>query len=345
MLTSHLASPASVVEQRRSSAARLALLVCPICGAALAADPEQYRCPLCDGRWPIVAGAPHFGGTDRRAHALSAEQYESIVGCAAEHGWQIALHDRLRAIDLQAYRQAIDEYRAQWRFVLPLAPTSRVLDLQCGWGATALNLAECCAEVVAADASPALTRFVALRAAQMGRVNLHAVQLGLDQPLPFSGVFDVVVLVDALRWLEVAAQRALLARVRMALRPDGLLFVAERNRVGADQLARGRFDRGLHTINGYRRLLAAAGFRCASVYAPLPSHLEPFFVVPLDRALPLSYVLHEIIGGQDFGEQLRRRGLGRLGSLARRTARLLPATWLARLARPLVPSVALVAQI
>lgn len=335
----------SASEQRRTVPAHLALFHCPACGSSLTSDPAHYACTRCASRWPIVGDVPHFGGTDRRQHALDAAAYESIVGCAAEQGWQVALHDRLRAIDLRAYRQAIDEYRAQWRFVLPLAPTSRVLDLQCGWGATALNLAECCAEVVAADASPLLARFVALRAAQMGRINLHVVQLGLEQPLPFAAAFDVVVLVDALRWLDFASQQQLLARVRAALRPGGLLFVAESNRIGVDQLAHGRSRRALHTINGYRRLLHAAGFRCETIYAPLPSHLEPFFVVPLDRVSPLTYVLHEIIGGQDFGEQLRQRGLGALYGLAQRGARLLPATWLARLVRPLVPSVALVAQI
>jgi SAM-dependent methyltransferase len=257
----------------------------------------------------------------------------------------VALHDLLRATDPAVYRQAIDEYRAQWRFVLPLSPSSRVLDLSCGWGAVALNLAESCELVVAADACPAQALFVAQRVRQMGQGNVFPLQLGLDRSFPFSeGFFDAVVLISVLGWVRGAeAQRLILRRVRDVLRPGGFLFLAEANRLGLDRLVGGRAAGELRTPRGYRAMLQSAGFRDFRMYAPAPSHLEPFFMIPLDRHAPLAYFLREIVGGQDFGIHFRRRGQDALYRLVRMITRHTPSHLLVVLAKPFVPSVAIVA--
>jgi hypothetical protein len=98
------------------------------------------------------------------------------------------------------------------------------------------------------------------------------------------------------------------------------------------------------TVRGYPRLLQSVGFRNLRVYALLPSHLEPFFTIPLDRRIPLEYFLREIMGTQDFGIHFRQRGQDVLYQLLRLTVRWTPAHLLARLARPFIPSIAIVAQ-
>ncbi|MGH7845070.1 MAG: hypothetical protein ACREQW_07860, partial [Candidatus Binatia bacterium] len=99
-------------------------------------------------------GVPHFGGMDYRACALTQGERQRVVEAAAAHGWDVAVHDVLRTIDPIVYRHAVDEYRAQWRFVVPLRSADHVLDLSCSWGAIAFNFAEVCRVVLAADACP-----------------------------------------------------------------------------------------------------------------------------------------------------------------------------------------------
>lgn len=322
------------------------LLQCPNCQGRLEETMANLFCQLCGEEWPIVDGVPHFGGTDYRSHVLTVAQRRQIAQTAAAKGWKVALHDLLRSINPTVYRQAIDEYRAQWRFVAPLTANSRVLDLSCGWGAAAFNLAESSALVAAADASSAQARFVALRAQQTGQDNIISVQLGLDQRLPFAtGYFDAVVLVDALsRVKDTELQRLVLRRIRAVLRPGGSLFLADINRLSAARLATWSIEGNPHTLGGYQRLLQSAGFRDLRVYSPAPSHLEPFFMIPLDRQKPLAYFLREIVGAQDFQFHLRQRGLGALVHLIRMVVRWTPADLAATLARPFVPSMAILAR-
>jgi ubiquinone/menaquinone biosynthesis C-methylase UbiE len=170
---------------------------------------------------------------------LTQAQLEQVIDAAVTKGWEVALHDRLRTIDPAIYRQSIDEYRAQWRFVVPLLPSNYVLDLSCGWGAIAFNFAETCALVVAADACSEHVRFVALRARQKDQTNLVPLQLGLDRPLPFSPKsFDVVVLADALSWLvDRELQRLLLQRIYSVLTTGGSILLADSNRLTGMRLA------------------------------------------------------------------------------------------------------------
>ncbi|HZR00926.1 MAG TPA: methyltransferase domain-containing protein [Chloroflexota bacterium] len=321
------------------------ILVCPACNGEVEQSAAGLWCRGCGHGWPLADGIPHFGGTDLRAHRLGIDDRWGVARAAAREGWDVALHDRLRALDPRAYRQAVDEYRAQWRFVLPLTETSRIVDLNCGWGAAAFNLAESCGLVVAADACPAQARLVAHRARQTGRHNLVALQLGLDQPFPLrEASFDAVALVDGLAWQpDPARQRRIVARARALLRPGGTFLLAEPNRLTvAPRPWSG--PRGARTPGGYARLLRSAGFHDLELYAPAPSHLEPFFMIPLDRVEPLSYLFTAILGRQDFGVQARQRHGALLYAAARLVASRLPGGLLARLARPILPSTAIVAR-
>jgi SAM-dependent methyltransferase len=320
------------------------LLHCPSCQQPLSEMGEALGCWVCGGRWPIEEGVAGFGGEDHRPHKLTSAQRLAVTRQAETNGWEAALHDQLRLIDEAAYRQAIDEYHAQWRFVLPLSSSS-VLNLCCGWGALAFNLAESCESVVAADPCPAHARFVALRAQQMRYSNILALRIGLEQPLPFAkGQFDAAILVEGFASAgDEAAQLALLQRIHAVLRPGGCLLLAEANPL-ARRLSRRPSTGRLHTLGGHLRLLRACGFRTVQTYAPAPSHLEPFFMLPLDHSPPLAYMLREIIGGQNFEAHFRQRGQAALYRLARGLVRWTPLPVLSMLARYCVPSLAIIAQ-
>lgn len=80
------------------------------------------------------------------------------------------------------------------------------------------------------------------------------------------------------------------------------------------------------------------------MYAPAPSHLEPFFMVPLDQIGPINFFLRNILGAQDFQPHLKQRGLSKMYQLVRTTIPWVPATYSASLARIFAPSFAVMAR-
>src|SRR3990172_10697674 len=95
----------------------LGLLRCPQCTGPLDAHLERLWCVQCRRRWLMEDGVPCLGGKDFRRHGLSPTDRQSVVEDAVKNGWATALHDRMRSLDPAIYRQAVDEYRAQWHFV------------------------------------------------------------------------------------------------------------------------------------------------------------------------------------------------------------------------------------
>jgi SAM-dependent methyltransferase len=321
-------------------------LCCPSCEVALISGDHAELCASCGKRWPVVNGVACFDGGDYRQHHLSALQQADLADIAATQGWQVALHDRLRNVRPKAYRLAVDPYRGHWRFLLPQSRTSRVLDLNAGLGAATFALAEACAAVVAADASCYQAAFIAARARQSGIQNILSLRLGLDESLPFRPrSFDAVVLSDGLSSIvSQAKQRQLVERIHRVLSSAGTLLIADVNRLAPMRFSRRSWRPGARSIGGYARLLHRAGFDRLRTYALLPSHNEPFFVVPLDERAPFAFLLREIVANPNFGPQLERRGLGLLFRVVRAATEMVPTTVLTTMLRSFVPGVAITAR-
>ncbi|HEX5414156.1 MAG TPA: class I SAM-dependent methyltransferase, partial [Chloroflexota bacterium] len=164
---------------------------------------------------------------------FDAETSAEIASLAQRRGWQVAAHDRMRALDDRAYRLAIDEYAAGLRVLLPLTEESRVLVLRCGWGAVALGLAECTDHVVAVDDRESRLRFLAARREQARTATLQIVQGCLTSGLPFGGeAFDAAILLDTIERVPGRDQAAALVAVRRVLVPGGSLLLGVPNRIG-----------------------------------------------------------------------------------------------------------------
>jgi SAM-dependent methyltransferase len=294
----------------------------------------------------VLDGVVLFGGDDYRQHRLTPTQRANLAKVAATEGWEVALHDHLRAVAPNAYRWAVDPYHAHWRFLLSLSTRSRLLDLNAGLGAATFSLAKTCGAIVAADASAHQAAFVAARAHQSGMRNMLSLRLGLDQSLPFApGTFDGVVLADALSWVAGAAkQHELVGRVHRVLSSGGTLLLADANRMGPAQLAGGSSRPGTRSVGGYARLLRRAGFDRLRIYAALPSHNEPFFLIPLDQRTPFAYFLREIAANPNFGLQLERRGFGLLFRVVRVASGMVPVGVLTSMLRSFVPAVVIAAR-
>jgi len=130
-------------------------------------------------------------------------------------------------------------------------------------------------------------------------------------PLPFAaGAFDAAVVIDAINRAgeaRGAEPHALLAEVGRVLQPGGWLMLAAANRLS---FIRPRSKVGEHpqTYWGYRRALRRAGFGEIKFYMALPSHDEPFFILPLDRWRLLSHFVDGLFTAQDYRFKLEARG-------------------------------------
>jgi SAM-dependent methyltransferase len=323
-------------------------LACPQCGAATTAASGNLRCTRCGAEWLLSQGVACFGQADGYPLDCSSAQLAEALAIAERSGWQAALHDYLRPLDATAYRRAVDEYRAQWRCLLPLTPAARVLDLRCGWGPISIALAEECSLVVAADVRYEYARFTALRAEAHGLRHVRAVSLDPARRLPFpSGSLDGVVLHETLEWVNAGR---LLAEVARVLAPHGWVFAGAANPLSPARLF---FPRGApasssppraQTLGAYRRILARLGLGRQAAYAILPSVTEPFYLVPLENSAALRYLLDSLFDHAGLRLALARRNLLRPYQAAQtlwRASRWLP---VAALARHFVPGFGLLAR-
>jgi len=113
-----------------------------------------------------------------------------------------------------------------------LADGQRILELGCGWGSLSLFMAERLpgASITAVSNSAPQRRYIEAQAKSCGLTNLTVITADMNTFVP-DGVFDRVVSVEMFE--HMANWRAILARVRGWLVPDGRLFVhvfSHRNR-------------------------------------------------------------------------------------------------------------------
>jgi cyclopropane fatty-acyl-phospholipid synthase-like methyltransferase len=154
----------------------------------------------------------------------------------ADRWWDAYFDEAL----VRLYRPFLPEERT-WAEVeglveaLDLAPGARVLDLACGWGRHAVELARLGLEVCGLDRSEALLRHGA-RLADAAGVEVRWVR-GDVRDLPWSGCFDAVVsLFSSLGYfLDDEEDRRALRAARRALKPGGAFLLETMHR---DSIAR-----------------------------------------------------------------------------------------------------------
>ncbi len=119
--------------------------------------------------------------------------------------------------DEAAYRATLDRVRHYLR------SSDRALEVGCGTGSTALELAASVAELHASDVSPGMIRIAESKARAGGIQNVNFAVGTLDGPFPATGAFDVVMAFNLFHLLPDIP--GALARVSTLLAPGGhLLF-------------------------------------------------------------------------------------------------------------------------
>jgi len=111
------------------------------------------------------------------------------------------------------------------RAAIPLEPTMRVLDFGAGTGLITLTLQDAVREVVAVDSSPEMLNVLQRKLDRAGLTNVKTLLLDIEQaPFPESG-FDL--LVSAMTLHHLRDPRLAFERFSQALRPNGLLAIAD----------------------------------------------------------------------------------------------------------------------
>lgn len=125
--------------------------------------------------------------------------------------------------DAAAYARTLERVRAH------LTPSDRVLELGCGTGTTALELAANAAEIIATDYSPAMIDIATSKAASAGVQNVQFRTGSLDDPALGREGFDVVMAMNLLHLLEDTPKT--IRRISELVRPGGL-FISKTPCVG-----------------------------------------------------------------------------------------------------------------
>jgi SAM-dependent methyltransferase len=317
--------------------------VCPRTGAPLHWDETEITCPSTGERWERAGDIPVLSRPEDDRGEIPRGEMESLLRDAETLGWERALSrrfgepgDRVSApggdgvlcgpdtesgapLGELRVEGAADSSRADWRFLLPLTETSRVLDMGAGWGEVTTAIAPEVGVIAASDELPEKARFLEIRARQSGLDNVFPYAASV-QDIPFpDGTFDLVILrgelakagLSRIRRNPRDVQKLVLRNIRRKLAPGGHLYVATENRWGYPYLygmsadpthIRGvnrmpRWLAGLlskrrtgpefrmytYGLGGYRRLFRAAGFGDLRFYAAVPTCRAPRELIPLDR--------------------------------------------------------------
>jgi len=355
-------------------------LVCPACKIMLNYFDDHLACSNCLARYPQREGIPSFAENDFYWNEISRPDMQNVIEAAKSQGWPSAVYDVLNPAGSEVHATVGDERRADWKYLLPLSPDSRVLDLGCGWGAAAIALSQICGQVVAMDATWERVQFLDIRCRQDQIDNLYPIHGGDTLTFPFpDGYFDLVVLVGVLEWFGESypglapreAQLKALHNLWRLLKPGGHLYIAIENRFGYDYLI-GRPDHngipfvGLlprrladwlsrwhtgqpfrtyqYSMWGYQKLLQTAGFDQIQFYGDLPQYRHPHFYIPLKGDIIFNYFLTHLwelfVAGTP--ERVREyRWAFRMAKIGVSIARRLH---LGSLARYLVPGFSIIAQ-
>jgi 2-polyprenyl-3-methyl-5-hydroxy-6-metoxy-1,4-benzoquinol methylase len=271
----------AVAVATRSDPRGLAVLLDALCALGLLAKSEaEYRLEptaaafLARGSESCLGDVLRQTFAARRRLADVVRSGRAVADLAALSGadfWAEYVSDRL-----ETWPDDVEAELAMWHDVGLAAadhPVVRILDVACGSGIRAFALAQQDPEatVVALDSAGVLevAKKLAARMRVLEQVEFRAGDV-MDSDLG-SGEFDVVLLSSVLYFFTSEDARALLVRVRQALRPGGKVVVRaavadEQRREATDALMNAVElllwlpSSRVYAFSEYRRLLELAGF-------------------------------------------------------------------------------------
>lgn len=190
-------------------------------------------------RYPIVDGIPRFLAYEPE-ETPDVLRVRRAAELAPKVGWREALEQTAEG----SIEYVTSPRRVAYVDLLPIGPTTRVLEVGCSLGQGTVALARRAKSVDALEVVPEQAAFAAERLRQEKLDNVTVACGGDDCRLPYSdGRFDLVVVNLVIEWCGqrepgsfLDAQRRLIAEVARTLRPGGVVFIATKNRYGLPYL-------------------------------------------------------------------------------------------------------------
>ena len=219
-----------------------------------------------DGAWP------------RRRRAGSQAVVDRFFDSSAAYWREVYRDEGLQGL---IYRERMEAV-LRWVQDLNLPADAAALEVGCGAGLLAAQLAKRNLRVVAVDASKEMVKLARDHAVETGSSSRLRVMQAEAHELPFAPeTFDLVLAVGLLPWLH-DARRGVAEMVRV-LRSGGWLIVTVDNRARLGVLTEPRENPLLVPLKPFvRAVKPAAGHRAVSASAPshlhLPSHVDRLLV-------------------------------------------------------------------
>lgn len=303
---------------RMDANARLAELRCSQCNAELTAGGAGLTCSQCRRTFHSVNGIIDLRVQQRDAQPgpLNEEAMRRSAVAPGPADWPRMVREFIGHVqDVPAWLDVLTgDGRFAWKLLLDLAPDQIVLDLGCGYGSAAGNIAPHVARTYTMGLDFQELEFARQRLSIWNSGDDITLIAGGDAGrLPFAdSCFDVVLLPGGLECLQPVDGKpsswsvtGLLGEIRRVLKADGQFFWAADNLLGYPGFASGRSVAGVlrsmlrpqrfdrpgrfpgRTWQGYRSSLHAAGFNSVEMLGLTPDRAYAEHLLPAD--LPISY--------------------------------------------------------
>jgi len=219
-----------------------------------------------------------------RPNRASEGEALETKGLIASGGWRYDLMEWF--IDTFVFRGQVRQLRHRTATLARMQPGDQVLDVGCGTGTLAMEVARRVGHTGrVAGVDPGTEQITCARRKAARRNVPIDFQIGVIEHLPFSDqTFDVVLSTLMMHHLQDSLKRQGLSEIARVLKPGGCLVIADFKRKQERQSRALLFHAGGSSIGDLEALVSDAGFQHLETEEIRPQHFSAFPGAGLVRA-------------------------------------------------------------